>query len=45
MRVDIKNGITITRELHNEFHKKYGKFNFTKQNFMDFITEINNGRS
>jgi 5-methylcytosine-specific restriction endonuclease McrA len=33
---DINNWITITEELHNEFHKIYWKKNFTRENFIDF---------
>lgn len=33
---DINNWITITRELHNEFHNIYWKKLFTKENFLEF---------
>lgn len=33
---ELKNWITITKELHNEFHKIYWKKNFTRENFIEF---------
>jgi hypothetical protein len=33
---DTSNWITITEELHKEFHKIYWNINFTKDNFIDF---------
>ena len=35
---DINNWITITNELHIEFHKKYWTKNFTKDNFYNFMS-------
>lgn len=31
-------GITLTRKIHNDFHKKYGKGNNTREQFNDYLT-------
>lgn len=36
-RTDINNGITISVELHKEFHEVYGYGNNTKEQFIEFI--------
>ena len=36
-RTNINNGITLSNEIHKEFHKIYGKGNNTKEQFMEFI--------
>lgn len=36
-RTSIDNGITLSKEIHNEFHKIYGNGNNTKEQFIDFI--------
>ena len=33
---DLDNGITLTKELHNIFHRKYWNKNFTKEDFNKF---------
>lgn len=38
-RINVDNGITITEELHNEFHGMYGKMNFTEKDFIKFKME------
>ncbi len=38
---DINNWITITKELHNIFHKIYWKKNFTIENFLEFKNKYN----
>ena len=37
LRTSISNGITICREDHEEFHKKYGKKNNTKEQLEEFL--------
>jgi hypothetical protein len=37
LRFDINNGITLSEESHNEFHKKYGKFNNTREQLEEFL--------
>lgn len=39
LRIDISNGIVLSKEIHREFHKKYGKFNFTENDFNNFRME------
>ena len=36
-RYNSDNGIVLNKEIHNEFHKLYGKGNNTKEQFKDFI--------
>ena len=36
-RLDIKNGITLSHEIHNEFHSIYGKGNNTTEQFIDYV--------
>lgn len=36
-RTNIDNGITLSDEIHKEFHKKYGKGNNTKAQFIEFV--------
>ena len=38
-RVDINNGITITENIHREFHSIYGYGDNTTDQFIDFISE------
>ena len=38
---NIDNWITITKELHNNFHKEYSNKYFTKQNFLEFKNKYN----
>jgi hypothetical protein len=40
IRTSIKNGITMTKELHFKFHSMYGKKNNTKEQLDEFIREI-----
>lgn len=35
-RLDLDNGVTLCKNCHNQFHKKYGYRNNTKQQFLDF---------
>ena len=37
LRFDINNGITLSREAHNEFHKIYGKVNNTQEQLNEFL--------
>lgn len=43
LRYDESNGITITEELHDEFHTIYGKINFTEEQFYKFTEVKKNG--
>lgn len=36
-RTNINNGITLSNEIHKEFHKMYGKGNNTKEQFIEFV--------
>ena len=37
LRFDINNGIALSRESHNEFHKKYGKTHNTREQLEEFL--------
>ena len=37
LRLDINNGITFCKKCHNDFHKKYGIKNNTKEQVVEFI--------
>lgn len=39
-RTNIDNAITLSKEIHIEFHKKYGYGNNTKEQFIDFIKSL-----
>lgn len=39
LRLNIENGVCISRELHEEFHKKYGKGKNTPHQFAEFYKE------
>ena len=39
LRFDVNNGITLSKESHNEFHKIYGKINNTKEQLLEFINK------
>ena len=39
-RTNIKNGITLNKSIHNEFHKLNGKGNNTKAQFVEFINSL-----
>lgn len=39
LRTDINNGVTISVELHKEFHKRYGYGNNTLEQFKEFYEE------
>ncbi|NTU69230.1 HNH endonuclease [bacterium] len=38
-RLDINNGITLRKEIHNLFHKKYGNHNNTREQLDEFIKD------
>ena len=40
LRYDIDNGVTLSKESHREFHKKYGRKNNTKEQLEEFINNI-----
>jgi len=33
----LRNGITLSKKAHNEFHKKYGKRNNTPEQLNEFL--------
>ena len=37
LRYDVDNGITLCKDCHLRFHKKYGKRNNTKEQFVEFV--------
>ena len=39
-RTNIDNGITLSTEIHKEFHKIYSKGNNTKQQFIEFLQKL-----
>lgn len=39
LRTSIENGITLSKEAHKTFHKKYGYSNNTKEQILEFISE------
>ena len=41
LRFDITNGTSLLKEVHEEFHKKYGKMNNTKEQLREFLMENN----
>jgi len=40
-RTDIDNGITLCKTCHIQFHKIYGNFNNTKQQFIEYMNNLN----
>jgi hypothetical protein len=41
LRYDINNGITLLKNIHDEFHNKFGRRNNTKEQFEEFKNNIN----
>ena len=41
-RTNINNGITLSEEIHKEFHTLYGRGNNTKEQFIDFVNYLHN---
>lgn len=39
-RFDVNNGVTLSEKAHQEFHKKYGKINNTKEQLEEFLLKI-----
>ncbi|HEA46427.1 MAG TPA: hypothetical protein ENH99_01460 [Candidatus Pacearchaeota archaeon] len=39
LRFEVNNGITLSREAHDEFHKMYGKRNNTKEQLKEFLCQ------
>jgi hypothetical protein len=39
LRYEINNGITFSEKIHNEFHKKYGRRNNTKEQLIEFLNQ------
>jgi len=40
LRLNVNNGVTMTRELHNNFHKIYGKRNNTRKQWEEFKNKV-----
>lgn len=40
-RIDINNGTTLCDDCHNDFHNIYGRFNNTKEQFEEYLQNIN----
>lgn len=38
LRFDINNGITLSKQVHKEFHKKYGVKNNTRDQLLEFLS-------
>lgn len=41
LRFTIDNGITMSNKAHKEFHKKYGRYNNTKEQIEEFLKVVN----
>jgi NUMOD3 motif. len=39
LRTSISNGITLSDKTHNDFHKKYGKRNNTREQLLEFLNQ------
>jgi 5-methylcytosine-specific restriction endonuclease McrA len=39
LRTSIENGITLSKKAHDEFHKKYGFKNNTKEQLLEFLNK------
>ena len=39
LRLDINNGITLSKKAHKEFHKKYGNKNNTMEQLLEFLNK------
>ena len=37
---DVNNGITLSEDMHKEFHNRYGRGNNTKQQFVEFVNDL-----
>ena len=37
LRFSVKNGVTLSKEAHKEFHKRYGKKNNSKEQLIEFL--------